>query len=160
MKTITLSRTAAFLCLVLGSLHCSAEVPVYAGKVPLRHGGLVGIECNQRELNLVLGIFFAKTPPPKNGTELWKMEDLVRFNPQSFALEEIFAVERQCKLGSQDFRIQLEGLPGASNSMQLCGAGTGVHAKVWLNDTLRFDEDLHRCNPPVTIPRVVFGWDS
>jgi hypothetical protein len=158
--TMTLSRIGGFLFLILVSLHSSAEVLPYDGKKPLNHGILVGVECNQKNLSLVLSMSAVNAPRPSSGTEFWNAEDLVRFNGKTFMLEEVFKVERQCKLGSESYLVQLEGVPGANNAMQLCGAGTGVHAKVWLNDKLQFDEDLHRCSPPVTISRVVFGWGA
>jgi hypothetical protein len=158
MKTMNIARAVSGLSLALLSLHCYAEVPVYDIKQPRRDGvSLVGVNCDVSRLKLELSIVHPLNPPPKNGTELWNMGHLVKFNPKTFDLEEVFKVERQCKLGSEHYRVVLEGLPGASNAMYLCGAGTGVHASVWLNEKLVFDEPLYRCKPPSSISRVVFG---
>jgi hypothetical protein len=68
-------------------------------------------------------------------------------NPTTYNLEKIATVERRCNVGGNHYKIQFEGIPGASN---------GVHASVWRNDKLVFDEDLNKCSRDDYIQQVRF----
>ncbi len=150
------AHTFAFLLLASLARQGNAEVPLFDVKQPQGVGGvLVGMECNAQTRTLELGITFPYNPRPKL-KELWRTRDLVKFDPTTFMVEEILFVERQCKLGSDNYRIRLEGIPGAANAMWMCGADTGVNAKVWINDKLNYDEDLHRCEPRRYVTSATF----
>lgn len=132
--------------LLLISVICSAEVPTYDARQPQRGDiTLVGLECHHRNLTLEIGLFFPASPPTKR-MDLWSISDLVKFDPSTYFLEKVESVERSCNIGGNRFKIQFKGIPGANNAMWMCGAGTGVHASVWRNGKIVFDEDLHRCN--------------
>lgn len=149
-------RAAFSIYLALFSLHSSADVPIYDIKQP-QHDGivLVGMECHHRNHTLELGMFFPISPPQKP-IDLWNTSDLVKFDSQTYMVAEIYAVERRCNLVNERYRIRFNGIPGANNAMWMCGASTGVHASVWKNETLVFDEDLYRCNQDGYLKKVVF----
>ena len=149
-------RTSAALLFASFSLHCSAGVPNYDNKQPQRDGVvLVGMECHHQNRTLELGVFFPINPPQKR-MDLWKTSDLVKFNQQTWMLEDVFVVEKRCSLAEDRYRIRFEGVPGANNAMWICGASTGVHASVWKNGRLVFDEDLYRCSQDSYARRVAF----
>jgi hypothetical protein len=151
---IILLRSSIVLC--LASSLCSAEVPTYNAQQPQRDGVvLVGMECHHLNLTLAIGLFFPANPPTKR-MDLWNISDLVKFNPTMYNLEKVETVERRCNIGGNHYKIQFEGIPGASNAMWMCGAATGVHASVWRNDKLVFDEDLNKCSREDYIEQVRF----
>lgn len=144
------------LVLSMASSLCSAEVPTYNAHQPQRDGVvLVGMECHHRNLTLEIGLFLPADPPTKR-MDLWNISDLVKFNPTTYNLEKVETVERRCNVGRNHYKIQFEGIPGASNAMWMCGAATGVHASVWRNDKLVFDEDLNKCSRDDYIQQVRF----
>jgi hypothetical protein len=153
---MNMMRLSISILLLVASSLGGAEVPTYDFRKPQRDGvTLVGMECHHRNLTLEIGLFFPASPPTKR-MDLWNLSDLVKFNPSTYALEKIESVERRCNVGSSHYKIRFEGIPGASNAMWMCGAATGVHATVWRNDKLVFDEDLSRCNQDDYIRQIRF----
>lgn len=139
-------RVFSSILLFLVSSFCEAQVPSYDFRQPQRDGvTLVGLECHHRNITLEIGLFFPANPPTKR-MDLWRLDDLVKFNPSTYFLEKVEAVERRCNIGDDRYRVRFEGIPGASNAMWMCGASTGVHATVWRNEKIVFDEDLYKCN--------------
>ncbi|UTY59966.1 hypothetical protein [Massilia sp. erpn] len=144
------------LLLVPLSLHCLAGVPSYDFRQPQKDGVvLVGMECHHKNLTLELGVFYPSDPPSKR-MDLWNTADLVKFNPETSMVQDIFTVEKRCTLGADRYKVQLKGVPGAANAMSRCGASTGVHASVWKNGQAIFDEDLERCNGDSNIKKLRF----
>ncbi|NVD97413.1 hypothetical protein [Massilia sp. BJB1822] len=137
-------------------LHCLAGVPNYDFRQPQKDGVvLVGMECHHKNLTLELGVFYPNDPPTKR-MDLWKTDDLVKFNPETSMVQEILSVEKRCTLATDRYKVQLKGVPGAANAMSRCGASTGVHASVWKNDQIIFDEDLERCSRDSNIKKLLF----
>lgn len=149
-------RSLSSIFLLLVSSLCSAEVPTYDARQPQRDGiTLVGMECHHRNLTLEIGLFFPTSPPTKR-MDLWSISDLVKFNPSTYFLEKVEAIERRCNIGGNRYKVRFEGIPGANNAMWMCGAGTGVHASVWRNEKMLFDEDLYKCNRDDYVSLVLF----
>jgi hypothetical protein len=135
----------SIILLVTASI-CAAEVPTYDARKPQGDGNtLVGMECHHRNMALEIGIFFPMNPP-KRRMDLWNISDLVKFNPTTHFVEKIEVVDRNCNLGSSQYKIRFEGIPGANNAMWMCGAATGVHVRVWRGNTKVLDEDMYKCN--------------
>jgi hypothetical protein len=88
--------------------------------------------------------------------DLWSISDLVKFNPSTYDLEKTERVERGCNIGGSRYKVRFEGVPGAHNAMWMCGAGTGVHATVWRNEKIVFDDALYKCNREDYIGAVRF----
>jgi hypothetical protein len=142
--------------LLLGSSLCSAEVPTYDARLPQRDGvTLVGMECHHRNLTLEIGLFFPISPPTKR-MDLWDISNLVRFDPSTFFVEKVEAVERKCNLGRERYKIRFEGIPGAVNAMWMCSGSTGVRVTVWRDSALVFDDDMYKCSRDDYISRVRF----
>lgn len=138
-------RSLSSILLFLGSSVCFAEVPAYDARQPQRDGTvLVGMECHHRDLTLEIGLFFPASPPAKR-MDLWNISDLVKFNASTYFVEKIEKVVRGCNIGDSHYKVRFEGIPGANNAMWMCGASTGVHATVWRNGTMVFDDDLYKC---------------
>jgi hypothetical protein len=151
---INLSSSGIFL--LLASSLCNAEVPNYDAHLPQKDGVvLVGTECHHRNLTLEIGLFFPDDPPTKR-MDLWNTSDLVKFNPTTSNLEKVETVEKRCNIGGNRYKVQFKGIPGASNAMSMCGADTGIHASVWRNDKLVFDEDLNACRRNDYVRQVRF----
>ncbi|MYN29352.1 hypothetical protein [Duganella levis] len=149
-------RLSSLIFPLLVSSLCRAEVPTYDLHQTQRDGVvLVGMECHHRNLTWEIGLFFPANPPTKR-MDLWNIADLVKFNPTTYNLEKVETVERRCNVGGNHYKIQFEGIPGASNAMWMCGASNGVHASVWRNDKLVFDEDLNKCSRDDYIQQVRF----
>ncbi|HEX8405364.1 MAG TPA: hypothetical protein VF670_12155 [Duganella sp.] len=149
-------RSLPLIFLLLASSLCSAEVPTYDARQVQRDGvTLVGLECHHRNLTLEIGLFFPNHPPTKR-MDLWRVSDLVKFNPSTYFLEKVEVVERKCNIGGDRYKVRFEGIPGANNAMWMCGAGTGVRASVWRNDQMVFDEDLDKCNGDDYVSQVRF----
>jgi len=152
-------RALSSIFLFLSCSLCFAEVPTYDARQPQRDGiTLVGMECHHRNLTVEIGLFFPASPPAKR-MDLWNISDLVKFNPSTYFVEKIEAVERRCNTGGNQYRIRFQGIPGASNAMWMCGAGTGVHATVWRNERMVFDDDLYKCSQDEYIGAVRFKND-
>lgn len=148
------SLTSIFL-LALSSLS-SAEVPTYDPRQAPPNGvSLVGIECHHRNLTLEIGLFVPGDPPTKR-MDLWDIFEFVKFNPSTYFLEKVETVDRRCDIGGTRYKIQFEGVPGANNAMWMCGAATSVHAIVWRDEKIVFDEDLDKCNSDEYIRQVRF----
>jgi hypothetical protein len=131
-------------------------VKPYDFRAPMRDGMmLVGMECHHQNRTLELGLFFAISPPQKR-MDLWNVPDLVKFDPKTYMLTDVYNVEKDCGLGDEHYRVRLTGIPGAVNAMWICGAGTGVHASVWRDRALVFDDDLYKCSKYAYIRKVVF----
>lgn len=152
-------RIFSLLLFLISASLCFAEVAPYDIRQP-QHDGviLVGIECHHRNHILELGLFFPSNPPTKR-MDLWNLSDLVRFNPKTYDLEKTEIVERRCKIKDSQYKVRFEGVPGASNAMSMCGAGTGVHATVWKNEKIVFDDDLYICHRDEYIGIVRFKDD-
>lgn len=151
-----LIRSWSSLVLLIVSSLCGAEVPTYDAR-KLQSDGviLVGMECHHRNMTLEIGLFFSINPPTKR-MDLWSVSDLVKFNPSTYFVEKVESVERKCDIGSNSYKIRLEGIPGANNAMWMCGAGTGVHVSVWRDSVVVFDEDMYKCNLDDYISQVRF----
>jgi hypothetical protein len=138
-----------------------AEVPRYDFRQPVRDGViLVGMACEHKDGVLEIGIFTAGNPPVKR-MDLWKTSDLVTYDPATYMVSDIRYVERRCTLGQDRYRVRLEGLPGATNAMWLCGAVVTATATVWKNGRLVYEQKLARCgvDDSVRIARFVHGSD-
>lgn len=153
---MNMTRLSLSIALLLAASLCSAEVPTYDARQPQRNGvTLVGMECHHKNLTLEIGVFFPASPPTKR-MDLWNTSDLAKFNSTTYSLEKVETVERKCNVGSNHYKIRFEGIPGASNAMWMCGASTGVHASVWRNEKMIFDEDLYKCNRNDYIQQIRF----
>jgi hypothetical protein len=148
----------AGLC-ILVSHACLAEVPLYDFRQPVRDGVmLVGVECNHKSQSLEIGIFYSGNPPTKR-MDLWKTSDLVSYDPQTYFVASIRHVERSCAIGDDRYQVRLEGLPGATNAMWMCGAIVTAKASVWKNGHLIYEQGLSQCgvDNSVRIARFVPG---
>jgi hypothetical protein len=138
-----------------------ADVPLYDFRQPVRDGViLVGMECNYKSRTLEIGIFYAGNPPTRR-MDLWKTSDLVSYDPKTYMVTGIRHVERGCTIGSDRYRVRLDGLPGAMNAMWMCGAVVTASASVWRNGRLILEQDLSRCgvDESVRLVRFVPGTD-
>jgi len=146
-------------CAALLSLPLSgaAEVPVYDYRQPLHNEAVVGIECHQKRETLEVGIYKPADGPLKR-MDLWRVDDLIRMDGQTFQVEGVRRVERNCVIGTDRYRVRFVGLPGAANANWLCGALMSASVTVWKNGRQVLDEvfDDNPCRHTEGIQRAVF----
>ncbi|MGJ9418590.1 hypothetical protein ACHAC9_12605 [Massilia sp. CMS3.1] len=142
---------------ILASNASLADVPLYDFRQPVRDGViLVGMECNHKSQSLEIGIFYAGNPPTKR-MDLWKTSDLVSYDAKTYMVTSIRHVERGCVLGSDRYRVRLDGLPGAMNAMWMCGAAVTAKASIWKNGRPIFEQELSRCGVDDSVRLVRFA---
>jgi hypothetical protein len=142
---------------LVAAVQSKAIVPQYDYRQPMADGvALVGMDCQRKKRKLEVR-FFYPDQPPRYHMDLWKTSDLVRFDPVTMFLTDVYEVERQCQLGKDKYRVRFRGVPGASNAQWQCGASSGAHATVWKNGRVVFDDELAVCQEDSYIRKVVFS---
>jgi hypothetical protein len=142
---------------LVAAVQSKAIVPQYDYRQPMADGvALVGMDCQRKKRKLELR-FFYPDQPPRYHMDLWKTSDLVKFDPVTMFLTDVYEVERQCHLGKDKYRVRFRGVPGASNAQWQCGASSGAHATVWKNGRVVFDDELAVCQEDSYIRKVVFS---
>jgi hypothetical protein len=147
-------------CAILLALPLSraAEVPVYDYRQPLHNGAVVGIECHKKKGTLEVGIYTQADGRLKR-MDLWRVEDLIRMDGETFQVQGVRQVERNCEIGTDRYRVRFVGLPGAANANWLCGALMSASVTVWKNGRQVLDRDFddNPCRPHIEgIQRAVF----
>src|SRR5437016_4679056 len=64
--------------------------------------------------------------PPRRPMDLWRTADLVKFDPVTWFLTDVYEVERLCNVGKDKYRVRFRGVPGASNAQWQCGTSSGA----------------------------------
>lgn len=78
---------------------------------------------------------------------------------ETFQVQGVRQVERNCEIGTDRYRVRFVGLPGAANANWLCGALMSASVTVWKNGRQVLDRDFddNPCRPHIEgIQRVVF----
>lgn len=141
---------------LVAAVQSKAIVPQYDYRQPMADGvALVGLDCQRKQRRLELA-FFYPDQPPRRPMVLWRTSDLVKFDPVTLFLTDVYEVERKCVLGKDKYIVRFRGVPGASNAQWQCGSSSGAHATVWKNGRLVFDDEMAVCQDDSYIRRMVF----
>jgi hypothetical protein len=148
------------VCAILLALPLSraAEVPVYDYRQPLHNGAVVGIECYKTKGRLEVGIYTQADGQLKR-MDLWRVEDLILLDGETFQVRGVRQVERNCEIGKDRYRVRFVGLPGAMNANWQCGALMSASVTVWKNGRRVLDRDFddNPCRPHIEgIQRAIF----
>lgn len=142
---------------LVAAVQSKAIVPQYDYRQPMADGvALVGMDCQRKQRKLELGFFYPDQPPRRH-MDLWRTADLVRFDPVTWFLTDVYEVERRCVLGKNKYIVRFRGVPGASNAQWQCGATSGAHATVWKNGRVVFDDEMAVCQEDSYIRKLVFS---
>lgn len=142
---------------LVATVQSKAMVPQYDYRLPMADGmALVGMDCQRKQRSLELA-FFYPDKPPRRQMDLWRTSDLVKFDPVTWFLTDVYEVERRCNAGKDKYIVRFRGVPGASNAQWQCGSSSGAHATVWKNGKIVFDDEMAVCQDDSYIRRVRFS---
>jgi len=156
----TMKQLLAFITLLSLPLLAlaEAEIPTYDFHRLLHDGeAVVGLECHKKDATLEVGIYYASEGPLKR-MDLWRVDDLVEVDHDTFQVGHVRQVERSCVIGKDRYRVRFVGLPGAMNANWLCGALMSATVTVWKNGRQVLDDafDDNPCRHTEGIHRAVF----